>query len=222
MLPGTIISINTNMKTLLDGWRASSNYSPCGEAPCWSSSTMISSSSFSSTTSSNSSIVMSSVKISINERCLRFSVFTPAETWIKFHSHFSSVFTFNRWLTIVNNVTNIFLRQSQNIFAGGVAMVEHVSNSSVSRQNCPQTHQLLSWKGEQHPASGKIWYLFIFCIAGTFSKEFKTDGDEICQLVHNSCLQTRLKEGRILLWEILCCHQIEPAALLTWNRFVKQ
>ena len=37
-----------------------------------------------------------------------------------------------------------------------------------------------------------------FC-AGSFSKEFKTDSDEICQLVNNSCLQTCLKKGKFYL-----------------------
>ena len=38
----------------------------------------------------------------------------------------------------------------------------------------------------------------IFC-AGSFSKEFETDSDEICQLVNNSCLQTCLKKGNFYL-----------------------
>ena len=40
--------------------------------------------------------------------------------------------------------------------------------------------------------------LLIFC-AGSFSKEFETDSDEICQLVNNSCLQTCLKKGNFYL-----------------------
>ncbi len=40
--------------------------------------------------------------------------------------------------------------------------------------------------------------LLIFC-AGSFSKEFETDSDAICQLVNNSCLQTCLKKGNFYL-----------------------
>ena len=51
-------------------------------------------------------------------------------------------------------------------------MVEYVSNPSLSRQNSPQTHQLLSWKGEQHP--GKKYDIYLFsALQGHFQKNLR-------------------------------------------------